>query len=194
MDRRPRQTGATLHPTRGTRFPKEGDAKGAKVGSPALLSATVRPRSGGLFLARPDDGPAEAGDGRVLVVQLREEADAPPPFHGVPSVGPQIRELWRRVGKDYGWEHPRAPALRWLWKDDAVGAVVEFLENTRVGSRASTEMARARVDEDRDGQEGEEDGPGPPWAVLFFVFPLSLCYLPFVGFSFWGKGERGSPV
>ena len=31
-------------------------------------------------------------------------------------------------------------ALRWLWKDDAVAAVVEFLENT---SRASAEMARA---------------------------------------------------
>ena len=80
---------------------------------------------------------------------------------------PQIRELWRRIGKDCGWEHPRAPALRWLWKDDAVGAVVGFLESTRVGSRASAERARARVDEDRDGeealgQESEEDGPGPP--------------------------------
>ena len=42
------------------------------------------------------------------------------------------------------------------------------LENTRVGSRAPAEMARARVDEGRDGdevpagQESEEDGPGPP--------------------------------
>ena len=80
---------------------------------------------------------------------------------------PQIRTLWQRVGKDCGWEHPRAPALRWLWKDDAVGAVVEFLESTKVGSRASVELARARVGEDRDGegvpgQESEEDGPGPP--------------------------------
>ena len=36
-----------------------------------------------------------------------------------------------------------------------------------MGSRASAEMARARMDEDRDGeevlgQESEEDGPGPP--------------------------------
>ena len=80
---------------------------------------------------------------------------------------PQIRELWKRVGKDCGWEHPRAPALRWLWKDDAVGAVVEFLESTRVGSRASAEAARARMDEGRDGDEvpgqgSEEDWPGPP--------------------------------
>ena len=80
---------------------------------------------------------------------------------------PQIRELWRRVGKDCGWDHPRAPTLRWLWKDDAIGAVVELLENTRVGSRASAEMTRARIDGGREGdevlgQESEEDGPGPP--------------------------------
>ena len=71
------------------------------------------------------------------------------------------------MGKECGWEHPRAPALRWLWKDDAVGAVVDFLESTRVGSRASAEMARARVDGGRGdeaawGSEGEEGGPGPP--------------------------------
>ena len=54
---------------------------------------------------------------------------------------PQIRELWRRVGKDCGWEHPRVAVLRWLWKDDAVGAV-GFLESTRVGCRASAEVAR----------------------------------------------------
>ena len=80
---------------------------------------------------------------------------------------PLIRELWKRVGKDCRWEHPRAPALRWLWKGDAVRALVKFLEDTRVGSRASVEMARLRRDEDREGeetlgQENEEDGPGPP--------------------------------
>ena len=79
----------------------------------------------------------------------------------------QIRELCKKIGKGCGWEHPRAPALRWFWKDDAVGAVVDFLETTRVGSRASAELARLRMDEDRDGaealgQEGGEDGPGPP--------------------------------
>ena len=65
------------------------------------------------------------------------------------------------------WEHPRAPTLRWLWKDDAVGAAVDFLDKTRVGSRASAEMARARADENREGsealrKESEEDGLGPP--------------------------------
>ena len=80
---------------------------------------------------------------------------------------PHIRELWQRVGKDCGWEHPRAPALSWLWKDDTVGAGVDFLERTRVGSRASAEVARLRMDEGGDKvevlrQEGEEDGPGLP--------------------------------
>ena len=103
----------------------------------------------------------------MLVVQLWEETDATPSFTECQAWRPQIKELWKRIGKDCGWEHPRAPAMRGLWKDDAVGAVVEFLEVTRVGSRASAAMARARVDEDRDGeevlgQEGEEDGPGPP--------------------------------
>ena len=88
VDSGPRQTGATLHPTWRPRLPKEGDAKGAQVGRPALLSAAVGPRGNGLLPARPDVGPTEARDGRVLVVQLREEAVAPPSVHGVPSVGP----------------------------------------------------------------------------------------------------------
>ena len=80
---------------------------------------------------------------------------------------PQIRELWRRFRKDCSWERRRAPALRWLWKDDAVVAVVEFLESARVGYRASAEMARARVDEDRGEEdawvsEGEEGRLGLP--------------------------------
>ena len=71
------------------------------------------------------------------------------------------------MGKVCGWEHSRAPALRWLWKNDAVGAVVDFLEKTRVGIRTSAEMARAQADEGGEGEEApgqgsEEDGPGPP--------------------------------
>ena len=58
-----------------------------------------------------------------------------------------------------------APALRWLWKEEAIGAVVDFLEDRRVWSRVSS--GRTRVDEDRDGdevprKESEEDSPGPP--------------------------------
>ena len=80
---------------------------------------------------------------------------------------PQIRALWRRIGGDCHWEHPRTPTLRWLWKEEATEAVLEFLESMRVGRRASAEAARLRVDEGRGGeevpgQESEEDGPGSP--------------------------------
>ena len=58
----------------------------------------------------------------------------------------------------------QAPSMGWVWKEDAVGAVIEFLEGTPVGSRSSG-MARAKLD-DREsvGQvsEGEAGGPGPP--------------------------------
>ena len=77
---------------------------------------------------------------------------------------PQIRDLWRRIGKEFHWEHPRAPALRWLWKEEAKEAVIELLQDTGVGCRVSSR--RALVDEDRGreegtGQGGEEVGPGP---------------------------------
>ena len=44
---------------------------------------------------------------------------------------------------------------------------MEFLESTRVGCRASAEMARLRADEDKGDEETwesevEEGGPGPP--------------------------------
>ena len=41
---------------------------------------------------------------------------------------PQTRRLWRGSSKDCGWEHPRAPAVRWLWEESAIRAVLEFLE------------------------------------------------------------------
>ena len=51
------------------------------------------------------------------------------------------------------WEHSRAPALRWLWREAATGAVLDFLESTRVGCRVSAEISRLRVDEDRGGED-----------------------------------------
>ena len=33
----------------------------------------------------------------------------------------------------YGWKHPRAAAVRKLWKEKATEAVLELLENTPVG-------------------------------------------------------------
>ena len=80
---------------------------------------------------------------------------------------PQTRTLWRRIGEDCHWEHPRAPALRYLWKEEATEVVLEFLESTRVGRRMPAEVAGLRVDEVRGEEdawssEGSEGGPGPP--------------------------------
>ena len=63
-------------------------------------------------------------------------------------------------------------------------AVVQFLEDTPVGSRSSG-MARAKVSERESvGQvsEGEEGGPAGPaiGCLSFCFFPLSYFYLPFV--------------
>ena len=41
------------------------------------------------------------------------------------------------IGKECEREHPRASAVRWLWDERANGAVLEFLEDTRVGCRTS---------------------------------------------------------
>ena len=75
---------------------------------------------------------------------------------------PQIRRLWRRIGKDCGWKHPRAPAVRKLWRKEATEAVLEFLEDTRVGCWTVTQGARRPAEGVGQGGEGEEGGPGPP--------------------------------
>ena len=62
----------------------------------------------------------------MLVVQLWNEAGIE-----CQAWAPRVRRLWSRIGKDYGWKHPRAPSVR------SAGAALEFLEDTRVGSWAS---------------------------------------------------------
>ena len=75
---------------------------------------------------------------------------------------PQIRRLWRRIGKDCRWQHPRAPSVRWLWEERAIEEVLEYLGDTRLGCRVSP--GRAGVDEDGGVEEapGSEGGPNPP--------------------------------
>ena len=59
---------------------------------------------------------------------------------------------------------PRAPSVRWLWREKSTGAVLDFLGSTRVGCIS----ARRTVPEEAvrvalsAGDEGEEGGPGPP--------------------------------
>ena len=87
----------------------------------------------------------------MLAVQPREEANAPSP----------VEKDWE--GLPLG--APRAPSVRWLWKEETTEAVLEYLDETRVGCRASSGRARAdesRGEEEVPGPEGEEGGPGSP--------------------------------
>ena len=70
--------------------------------------------------------------------------------------------LWRRVGKDCGWEHPRAPAVRKLWDEKATEAVLEFLEDARVGCWTAAGPARRQAEDVGQSGEGEEGSPEPP--------------------------------
>ena len=78
---------------------------------------------------------------------------------------PQIRKLWRDIGKACGWKHPRASSANRLWKEKATAAVLAFLRNTGVGC---TTTKRKPPEEEYDGDvsdgEGEEGRPGPPQA------------------------------
>ena len=67
------------------------------------------------------------------------------------------------MGKDSRWKHPRAPAVRKLWKEKATDAVLEFLEDMPVGHWLSTGVARAPREEvagEGAVSEGEQGGPG----------------------------------
>ena len=144
------------------------------------------------------------------MVRGREGAGPPPPFHGVQAWAPQIRKLWRDIGKAHGWKHPRAPSVRWLWREKSTGAVSDFLGRTRVHQR---EKDRA------GGGGGGQGGPGRRrrgrggWArptgdvislrfssgvkgqaALSFI-PLSFSFVQII-FSFvWRIGEKeiGAP-
>ena len=95
--------------------------------------------------------------------------------------GPEIKRLWRRVEVNCGWEGPRASSVRLHFRDArATPALLEFLEDTRVGRMPDRVMLAGGPDlEEGDMEEvelwapeegegtdvsgsEEEDGPGPP--------------------------------
>ena len=120
---------------------------------------------------------------------------------------PQIRRLWKDIGKACRWKHPKAPSAK--WKEKATKAVLVFLGDTRLGCFSTR---RKPPEEERDGEgsdgEREEGGPGHPKCVscisflcsgetrekaapflcsficLFLRFPLSCGQ--------WGQGDRGA--
>ena len=91
---------------------------------------------------------------------------------------PQIRRLWKRVGKDCGWKHPKAPAVRKLWKEGATEAILEFLVDVRAGCWSSAGAGAVRT-------PGEAEGGGQLVGMRFVqvfikLFPLSSFSLSFV--------------
>ena len=80
--------------------------------------------------------------------------------------------------------------MRWVWREEATEAVIEFQEDTPVGSRSSG-TARAKVDDRKSvGQvlEGEEGGPGPSSAV--FSVASFLCLSDIFSFVRQMMGRR----
>ena len=75
---------------------------------------------------------------------------------------PQIRKLWRDIGKAQGWRHPKAPSVRWLWREKSTEAVLDFLGSTRVGCVRARRVVPEEAARAASGDEGEEGGPGPP--------------------------------
>lgn len=71
----------------------------------------------------------------------------------------QVKELWKSVGKACEWKHPRAPAVRLLFRDErATPAVLQFLQDTKVG-RMATRSPREEEGE-WEGLEEAELWPG----------------------------------
>ena len=100
---------------------------------------------------------------------------------------PQIRRLWRDIGKAHGWKHPRAPLGKWLGKGKSTEVVLAFLGGTRVGCISARRAPPEEVQGADFGDEGEESGPGPPVLYVYFVrFLLSLVWRP------QGAGDRGA--
>ena len=101
---------------------------------------------------------------------------------------PKIQHLWRRVEIDCEWGAPRAPSVRALFRDvRATLALLEFLEDTRVGHMPSQILLAGGRVEGEDNMEvlellsqGEEaetseereegDGPAGPAPLECFVF------------------------
>ena len=69
------------------------------------------------------------------------------------------------MGKDCGWKHSRAPAVRKMWKEKATEAVLEFLEDKPAGrwlSAGVRELLGRRWLAKALCQGAGGGGPGPP--------------------------------
>lgn len=89
---------------------------------------------------------------------------------------PEIRRLWERVGRDCQWESSRALQSPSFRDEQATPALLESLDGMRAGRMPGLALSRFEEDEegldefvlwpqsgeeDRSGESGEEDDPGP---------------------------------
>ena len=98
---------------------------------------------------------------------------------------PQIRKLWRRVGKECGWKRLRVPSVRWMWEEETTEAVLEFLED-----RSSAMVAIGPQEEGARAQRRRRPGRACPRLYFPWSFPL---FFPFVSIPFsFVRRPRGS--
>ena len=146
----------------------------------------------------------------MLMVWQRRETVKVPSLYQVSEVGAGDQKVVEesRKGLQGG---PRAPSVRLLFGDvRATPAVLEFLEDTRVGRMpgrillaGGLEVDEEKMDEvvlwapgEEEGsgisESEEEEGPGPPLSLVG-PFPLSsFCFSIFVIFIWRSQGCRGS--
>jgi hypothetical protein len=76
-------------------------------------------------------------------------------FKECPKCKPEIREPWRRVGKDVGCRRAKWKSVAHLFKKErAKKAVVEFIRKTGVGRMSGT--SRAEVDQEESDKSDTE--------------------------------------
>ena len=84
---------------------------------------------------------------------------------------PQIKVLWKGVGRVLGWKHPKSKRISDLFTDNNKGlteAVLEFLRNTDIGKPVRVEPPAEESDGESEWEEegeeererGEEGGEG----------------------------------
>lgn len=82
------------------------------------------------------------------------------------DAGPQIKALWKGVGRACDWRRPRAPTARTLFQDERATPVVStFLWETKVGGMVllvAVGGGSGTRTEHLVEVEGEEGGPEPP--------------------------------
>ena len=122
---------------------------------------------------------------------------------------PQTRGMRRTIGKANRWLHPRAPAIKWLWKEKSTEVVLGVLRDTRIGCISTRRvLPGGRLGDEMSGSGGEgKKGDRAPRICNFLFFPsfwgmrengcfsflsFSFCLFTFALFDVWGR-RRGVP-